>query len=63
MSKIVINITHKNDEIVKIHSECTPLIAYEMIKNMAKDHDVEVYINSKRLSLAVLIALREEQKS
>jgi len=57
MGKIVINITEPKDENAKISCECMPVLALEIIKKITEDHDVEVYVNSNKMSMASLIAL------
>ena len=56
MGKIVINITEQKDKDVKISCECMPIIALEIIKKIAENNNIEVYVNSNKMSMASLIA-------
>ena len=59
--KIIINITESTSENTKISCECLPVVALEMIKLIAEDYDVEVFVNAEQMSIASLIALSKTQ--
>lgn len=58
MGKITIKITELKGKNAKITCECMPFLALEIINKIAEDHEVEVYVNAKKMSMASIIALK-----
>lgn len=56
--KVIITITEQKGKNTEFTCKCLPVFAFEIIKKIAKDNEIEVYVNSVKMSMASIIALK-----